>query len=217
MDIYYYTLTWDKLRKVFDKFINKMNNILKQSNDLPFGFKDDFKVLKKRMGHLLNEFRIPVRDEYEHPSLQPTKINNLLEWGSIYNDNQGNIVTHVGKEEFAIVRKEHVERLNSLWIELVDIFLKHFTENPPSSSLLEAKKYIEDNFEEIINTCIQYRLEKKDKEANQILDQVLMSELYLSKEGVPLRQDIKDKLYSNFFPSRTEQPSDISKNTLGKE
>jgi len=196
LDIYYYILTWDKLKKVFDELKYQINFVLKPPNALPSEFTHNFKQIRIRMEHLFGELSTSTRDKYEHPSLHPTRIGNLLGFGNSIRDNQGNIKAHVGDEEYAIIRKEHIDRLIRLWIELIDIFIKHFTNKTPTSEILKLKRQIEENIDEIIESYIIYRNEKRDKDANQIFHQILMSDIYLSGEGSPLRQDIRDKINS---------------------
>lgn len=202
LDIYYYILTWDKLRKVFEKLKEQINKVFKDSNDLPIDFKNDYRQIRTSIEHLLVEFKISIRNEYEHPTLQPKKAGNILEWGSLIQDGQGNIKVHVGNEEHAIVRKEHIDRMFSFWITLIDIFVKYFTDKPLSFELIKVKEHIEKNIDMIISTYKQYRDENQDEDANQILHQVLISEIYLTREGIPLGQDTKDKLYSILMTGR---------------
>ena len=134
--MYYYTLTWDKLRKVFEKFKLEMNNALKPPNILPSGFATEYKQIKTRIDHLFKEHSIDTRNEYEHPSLEPSRTGILIGLGNSTSDNKGNITVHVGKEDFAFVRKEHVDKLYLLWIEFIDLFLKYFTDKPLTANLL---------------------------------------------------------------------------------
>jgi hypothetical protein len=204
LDIYYYTLTWDKLKKVFEKLKIKMNQILKPPNYLPEGFQDEYKQIKIRIDHLMNEYQNSVRDEFEHPSLQPSISNNMWMWGTIIGDKTGDLKAHVGKEQYAIVKKEHVDRLYTLWIELIDLFLKHFSSKPTSSSLLELKQFIENNINTMIGECERNRVENKHKDANQILNMLLNSELFLMKEGIPLRQEVRTKIFAAFYPKNRQ-------------
>jgi hypothetical protein len=203
LDIYYYTLTWDKLRKVFDKLKGQINDILRLPNTLPGEFINDYKLIRNRMDHLFGEFRTTVRNEYEHPSLQPLKVGKMVGFGNLTQDSRGNIKAHVGNQEYAIVRKEHIDRLNSLRVELVDIFVKHFTTETPSSELFLLKKQIEEDIDVIIRKYMLFRTENKDEEANQILHQLVMSETYLSREGIPLRADVKNQIYSILFQGKS--------------
>jgi hypothetical protein len=204
LDIYYYTLTWDKLEKIFNRFKELMNIVQRTSNTIPNEFKKGFRDLRRRIDHLLAEFHTAVRNEYEHPSLQPKKVGSMMEWGSLFTDKEGNIRVHVGKEQFAIVRKEHIDRLKSLWIMLIDILLKHFSDKPSSTDLLQLKKQIEDNIDSILNSYVQCRSEGKDEEADQIIHQILMSDIHLMREGMALSQDVKDKFYSILMGTGTK-------------
>lgn len=201
LDIYYYILTWDKLKKIYEELRKLINDILKSSNTVSGNFNNDFRQLRRRIDHFFNEFRTAVRNEYEHPSLQPKKVGNIIEWGSLFMDRRGNVKVHVGKEEYAIVRKEHLDRLNSLWITLIDTLLKHFSDKPSSTDLLALKKEIEDNIDTIIDTYTQYRRANKNEEANQLIHQITISDIHLTTEGIPLSQDVKDKFYSRIFGS----------------
>jgi hypothetical protein len=184
LDIYYYTLTWDKLKKVFGVLKDKINDVLKSPNALPSEFRRDFKQIRIRIEHLFGELSTSARNEYEHPSLNPSRIGELVGFGNSTSDNQGNIKAHIGNEEYAIVRKEHVDRLFSLWVELIDIFVKHFTSKTPSAEILLVKRQIEENIDDIIDTYTRYRTEKRDKEADQIFHQILMSKIYLSNRRI---------------------------------
>ncbi|MDY7035947.1 MAG: hypothetical protein SV375_07270, partial [Thermodesulfobacteriota bacterium] len=191
LDVYYYTLTWDKLKKIFNKFKKIMNPVQKNSNAIPEAFKRDYKDLKRRIDHLLGEFHRTARNEYEHPSLEPNRVGSIIEWGSLFEDSNGNIKVHVGKEQFSVVRKDHLDRLNSLWTNLIDVFLKYFSDKTPSSELFRLKNQIEHNIDDIIDTYNQYRSENKNEEANNIIYQILMSDIHLAMEGMPLDQQVK--------------------------
>lgn len=204
LDIYYYILTWDKLREIFRKITDSITNVQRIQNSIPIDFKNEFRQLRKRIEHLLAEFNKDVRNEYEHPSLEPRKMGGIVEWGSLFEDRDGNISVHVGKQLFAIVRKKHIYKLKSLWILLIDIFIKHFTDRPPSSALLQLRKQTEENVDLFICEYLQYRREKKNEEANRILYQFTMLEIHLSREGVPLNNDAKDRFYSGIFRTKSE-------------
>ena len=199
LDIYYYTLTWDKISKTYDKFKGLMNTVQKDSESIPKLFNVDFKDIKRRLEHLLGEFRNDVRNEYEHPSLEPNKVGNIIDWGSLFIHNNGDIKIHVGKDQFAVVQKTHVDRLISIWVDLIDVFIKHFSDKPSSSNLLQLKNHIEQNIDKIINKLGQCIHDKKNEEANSIIDQFLSVEISLSKEGIPLSQNIIDKFHSILF------------------
>ena len=207
LDVYYYVLTWDKLREVYSKFAKSMADIQRAQNTVPAGFNQEFRELRVRIDHLFGEFDKDVRNEYEHPSLEFRRTGNILEWGSLYLDKDGNISVHVGKELFAIVRKEHVDRLKLLWISLVDVFIKHFTDRPPSSVLLELKKQTEDNIDLIIQEYLQAEQEERREDTKQIFEKFITCDMHLSKEGVPLSDVVRNRFYENIFPIKPSGPS----------
>jgi hypothetical protein len=155
--------------------------------------------MKKRIEHLLGEFRIKVRNEYEHPSLEPNRVGNITDWGSVIINGNGDIKAHVGKDYFSLVQKGHVDRLISIWIDLIDVFLKHFSDKASSRDLFNLKNQIEQHIDDILNEYKNYIHDKKNEAANNIIGQFLNAELYLSKEGVPLSQDTIEKFHSIFF------------------
>lgn len=196
LDIYYYTLTWDKLKRVFEVNKRQINNILGGSNSLPSDFKSDFKHIKTRIEHLLRAFETSVRNEYEHPSLLPSKVGNLIGWGNMIIDGQGNIMAHVGSEEYAIVRKEHVNRLSKLWVEYTDVFVNHFTDKELSSNLLQLKDQFEENIDSYVDELNQLRADKQDQEAGQLFGKLIMLHTFLMRENMPVRKETRDKLFS---------------------
>jgi len=207
LDIYYYVLTWDKLKEVYSKFTKSMTDVQRAQNAIPAGFNDEFRGLRARIEHLFGEFDKDVRNEYEHPSLEFRRTGNILEWGSLYLDKDGNISVHVGKELFAIVRKEHVDRLKLLWISLVDAFIKHFTHKPHSSALLELKRQTEDTIDLIIQEYLQAKQEERREDIKQIFENFITCDMYFTIEGVPLSDAVREKFYENIFPLKPPGPS----------
>jgi len=200
LDFYYYVLTWDKLRKVFNELNQLMNAIITSSDTVQREFAQEFRRLRRRIDHVLDAFHTKVRNEYEHPSFQPKKRGKTREWGSLLIDRQGNMTLHVGGEHYASLQQEHDDRLDSLWTELIDLLLKHFSDKPSSSDLLTEKQYVEDNIDAIIEEYAQCRSQNKDKEANRIIGQLLGAMNYLSTEGFPLRDDVVEKVYAALRP-----------------
>jgi hypothetical protein len=198
LDIYYYTLTWDKISKTYNKFKELINPIQK-SESTSRAFSDDFKELKRRLDHLLGEFKDEVRNEYEHPSLEPKMIDNIIDWGSVFINSNGDIRAHVGKDQFSIVKKVHVDRLISIWIDLIDIFLKHFSDKPSSNDLIHLKNHIEEHIDNIICEYNNYIQNNKREEANGVIGQFLRTEIYLLKESIPLSQNTIEKFHSIIF------------------
>lgn len=199
LDVYYYTLTWDKLRKVFEKFKSELSSVSKSPSALPSGFTTEFKEIKTRMEHLFNEHGVDTRNEYEHPSLEPSQIGNLIGLGNSTSDNKGNITIHVGKEKFAYVRKDHVDRLYSLWIEFIDLFIRYFTDKPATAELLSIKNNIEEHIDDLINVFNQLCQSKEFEDAQNLSNRLLATELYLTSEGCPLHKDVREKIYTILY------------------
>jgi len=198
LDQYYFILSWDKLGKVFNILKKEMNGLLKPPSTLPDGFKDDYRHIKKRLDRLFNEHKKP-RNKYEHPTLNISQVGNLKGFGNSISDNNGNITVHVGDEVFANVKREHVDRLYSLWIEFIDVFIKHFTEKPSTAKLLSIKNYIERNIDEIINECNQLLKKEEIEEAQNLTNRLITIEIHLLTEGCPLKKDVGEKIYFILF------------------
>jgi len=203
LDVYYYTLTWDKISKTYDKF-KRLINSLQKTEPIPKLFNDDFKELKRRLDHLLGEFRNEVRNEYEHPSLEPNRVGNITDWGSLFVHNNGDIKVHVGKDQFSVAQKGHVDRLILIWIDLIDVFLKHFSDKPSSHDLIHLKNHIEQHIDEIIDEYNNYLHDNRKEEANGVIGQFLRAEIFLTKEGIPLSQDAIGKFHSLLFGEEFE-------------
>jgi hypothetical protein len=198
LDEYYYVLTWDKLRRVFEILKKEMNGLLKPPSRLPDGFKDDYAQIKKRLDRLFNEHTKP-RNKYEHPTLNISQVGNLQGFGNSITDKNGNITVHVGDEVFANVKKEHVGRLYSLWVEFIDVFIKHFTEKPSTAKLLSIKNDIERNIDEIINEYNQLLKKGEIEEAQNLTIRLSKIEIHLLTEGCPLNKDVGEKIYFILF------------------
>lgn len=206
LDIYYYTLTWDKLRKIHEKFRILMNEILRDATDIPSDFKKDFREWNRRLDHLFREFdlRARARDEYEHPSLEPYMEGSLMMWGNMVQDRDGSIKMHVGKNQFVLIRTEHIKRLDSLRIDLIDIVLKHFSQKRSTKELLQLKQDFEEGIDEIVSTYNEYRKENKTKEANELFVTCLQLSLHLQLESISLSPEVENKVYSMIFDGANE-------------
>jgi len=196
LDVYYYTLTWDKLKKIFQKLCALMNDIRKTSVSIPVKFNEEYKTLKNRINHFFAEFDHGVRNEYEHPSLKPRKTGNIIDYGSLFMDSNGDIRKLVGEVKFSVVKKEHIERLINLWILLVDLFITSFTDKCSSMELLKFKQELEKNIDLWLDEYVQHRRNNRNKEANDLLYRMIMSDIYLSGEGLSLDDSAKNKIYS---------------------
>ena len=196
LDIYYYILTWDKLKKIYEKIKAIINEIQQGTRSLPEGFVTEFRAWKKRADHLFAEFDTEVRNEYEHPSLESHSTGNLIMWGNIMIDGSGNITAHAGKDWFATIKQEHCTRMQSLRTDLIDLFVKHFSQKPLTKELMKARSQIEENIDSILKELQELKAGKDWTKFNELLYTLTMHDLYLMKEGVPLSKTVKDKLYS---------------------
>jgi hypothetical protein len=95
---HYYILTWDKLKKIYEKIKAIINEIQHGTPHLPEGFVTEFRVWKKRADHLFAEFDTEVRNEYEHPSPESQSTGNLIMWGNIMINGSGDITAHAGRD-----------------------------------------------------------------------------------------------------------------------
>jgi hypothetical protein len=202
LDIYYYTLTWDKLKKVFEKIEEHFNVLQKDNYSISQGFKNDYRLIKTKFEHFFKEFSLHARNEYEHPSLAFLKRGNIYEYGNIFFDPNGNITAHVGKDQFTVVRKDQVDKLKSLWIEFIDIILKYFSDKPSSANLIKAKEYLDQNIDNIIGDYDSFIKDNKMDEAKGLLSQLLWTEVTLMTEGIPLSNETISKFHSVFFKKK---------------
>jgi hypothetical protein len=90
-------------------------------------------------------------------------------WGNIIIDDSGNIKSHVGKNLFTTIKREQYERIQQLRIDLVDLFIKHFTQNSLSQELLKVREYIQSNTDAICKELNDYKENKNWKEFNDLL------------------------------------------------
>lgn len=200
LDIYYYTLTWDKLKKVYEKLKTFMNHLQKHFSSFPTQFITDFRLWKKRIDHLFLEFDTEIRNEYEHPSLESYSVGNIIMWGNIMIDRSGDIKSHVGKNLFTAIKLEHCKKIQQLRIDLIDLFIKHFTQSPLTQELLKVREYVQDNIDAICTKLNDFKENKNWKEFNDLLYQLTMSQVYLSKEGIQLSNDVINKFHSVLVP-----------------
>jgi len=202
LDIYYYTLTWDKLKKVYEKLKTFINHIQQDFSSFTTQFINDFRLWRKRVEHLFSEFDTEIRNEYEHPSLESYSVGRLIMWGNIMIDPSGDIKTHVGKDLFTTIKLDHCNKIQHLRIELIDLFIKHFTKRPLTQELLKVRGYIQDNIDSICKELNDFKENKNWKEFNDLLYQLTMSQVYFSKEGIQLANDIVQKFHSAIAPTR---------------
>lgn len=196
LDIYYYILTWDKLKKIYEHIKAIINDLHQAAPSIPVGFTAEFRDWKKRAEHLFSEFVSKARNEYEHPSLESYSTGNIIMWGSIMIDRSGDITAHAGKDWFVTIKNEHCVRMLTLRTDLVDLFVKHFSQKPLTSELMKARSQIEENIDTILKELGELRVQKNTAEFNEMLHTLLMHDSYLSKEGVPLSTTVKGRLYA---------------------
>jgi len=199
LDIYFYTLIWDKLIKIFEKLKHLLNVLQKGNQSVPETFKDSLKIVKSKFEHLFGEINIEARNEYEHPSLSYHQIGSIMVFGALMIDSNGNINAHVGKDQFISIRKDHLDRLHSFWIELTDIFLLNFTDKKSSSSIMEARQFFEHHIDDFILEYKQLCADNKPDDASDFLGQLLSAEIALQSEGFPLSIGTIQKFHSVFF------------------
>ena len=202
LDIYYYTLTWDKLKQIYKKLECLMNDIHKITSTIPEGFTNDLRNWKHRIDHLFRGFKKKVRNEYEHPSLESCRVGNIIMWGNIHKDGSGNIRAHAGKDQFVEIRKEHVERLESLHVELIDIILKYFSKKPLTTELTQLRDQIEENMDDLVDEYKKFKQEGNTDSINDLIYKITICDLYLSKEGISISPNIKEKFYRILFDIR---------------
>ncbi|MGD0843563.1 MAG: hypothetical protein ABSA06_04245 [Geobacteraceae bacterium] len=196
VDIYYYILTWDKLKKIYEKIKTIINEIQRGTPPLPEGFVREFRGWKKRADHLFAEFDTEVRNEYEHPSLESQSTGNLIMWGNIMINGSGDITAHAGRDWFATIKHEHCTRMQTLRTDLIDQFVKHFSQKPLTKELVKARSQIEENIDSILKELQELKAGEDWTKFNELLYTLMMNDTYLMKEGVPLSKVVKDKLYS---------------------
>jgi hypothetical protein len=194
LDIYYYILTWDKIKKILKKIEQFMNKIIKERDDIKTEIRSEHRLWRKRMEHLLKEFDDDVRNTYEHPKFEPMVCGNIIMWGSTIIDGKGNIKKHVEGDIHTEVLKRHVERLDSLRIDFIDLILKYFSEKRSSKELLEIRNQIEDNIDEYVE---EYKtLRQEGKESLHIFHGLMTMNINLSREGISLSDEVITKIHS---------------------
>lgn len=196
LDIYYYILTWDKPKKIYEKIKAIISEIQQGTHSLPEGFVTEFRAWKKRADHLFAEFDTEVRNEYEHPSLESHSTGNVIMWGNIMIDRSGDITAHAGRDWFATIKHEHCTRMQTLRTDLIDLFVKHFSQKPLRKELMKARSQIEENIDSILKELQELKAEKDWTKFNERLYTLTMHDIYLSKEGVPLSKAVKEKMCS---------------------
>jgi hypothetical protein len=209
LDVYYYVLTWDKLRKIYCEIKSVLRRVRERNPAVPAAFWQELRMLSRGAEHLFSEVGIAARNEYEHPSLKPYAVGNIIMWGSMTVDASGDIVAHVGATTFATVKKEHCKRLRELRTDLIDLFIKYFSQKPLTKELIRVRTYIEENIGPIAEELKQLRDDGNTAGFNASLHRLIMHDLYLGAEGVALVPSARDRLYS-LLVEETPEPPDRS-------
>jgi hypothetical protein len=197
LDIYYYTLTWDKLKKIYKEHLTKLiNRIAKDSSQ---DFKSQYRVWRRRIEHLFREFDDKTRNEYEHPSLEFYLVSRSKMWGNIESDSLGNIKAHAGNDQFVIIKKQYYQLIQQLRIDLIDIFVKHFSQKPLTQELIKFRDHIEDNIDSL-STELRNLIRKDNTQGINTLLRLIMFLESFSGEGVQVPKEILHKLYSILEP-----------------
>lgn len=198
LDIYYLILTWDKLKKIFNKLKSQVN-IMIQDGRVTKDFIEDFKLTKKRIEHLFREYNDSIRNEYEHPSLKYQRIGNNIMYGGMMIKNESELSVHVGGDVNVTIKKTHVEQIESLRIDLIDLFIKHFTDKKTTKDLLKIRKEFGENIDEYVFLLKKYSKRKYHKKFNELFSSLVGTELFFSTEGLPLSEEVRNKVYGSIL------------------
>lgn len=195
LDIYYYILTWDKLKKILKKIVSRLQEA---RPSIPKKFYQDFRAWKARVDHLFSAFDTNVRNEYEHPSLEPYVYSesSLLGWNSILIGDSGDIKVHAAKDCFFTIKHEHSVRIQALRIDLFDLFVKHFSQKSLTRDLVKTRAFIEENIDPIIKELEALKGRGETTGYDSLLHRILMHDMDLQREGVPLLASTREKLHS---------------------
>ena len=196
LDIFFYILTWDKLKAICEKINGIINRITNGPSYISETFKSEYRNWRRVIEHLFKEFDGEIRNEYVHPSMEFYSVGNIIMWGNIIIDNSGNIEAHAGKDKFTKIKKDHCIRIKQLRSELFDLFIKHFSQKPLNSELINIRNYIEDNIGSLLKQLNDYRAAETWEEFNNMLNQLIICDINLSMEGISLSDLVKNKLYS---------------------
>lgn len=196
LDIYFYILTWDKLKKIHEKISGFINRLQRKGACLPKDFFSDFRLWERRVSHLFKEFDSKIRNEYEHPSMESYLVKNVVTWGNIFLDSSGKVEAHVGKNWFATIKVEHVEKIMVLRTDLFDLFIKHFLKKPLTRELLRVRDYYEGNIDSILSNLKEFKDNGDFDGFNDLLYRFTQHDMFLAREGVRLSNKIRERIYS---------------------
>ncbi|MFH0813672.1 MAG: hypothetical protein V2A69_12670 [Pseudomonadota bacterium] len=117
-------------------------------------------------------------------------------WGTTHIDSSGDIKAHAGKDWFVFVKKKHILKLDELRTALFDIFIKYFSQKPLTHELIKVRDHVEDNIDSLLKELKQLMHDGNAQGFNDLFHELIMCDIYLSREGVQLPEDVKEKLYS---------------------
>jgi hypothetical protein len=115
----------------------------------------------------------------------------------------GDIKAHIGKTYYVDIRKEHVERLNLLYIKLIDIFLKYFSKKKLTTELLQLRDQFENNIDKLVKEGEKYKEEGNIKALHEFIIKIVSYENFLSNEGISIAPDKLEKLHRIFYNMRS--------------
>jgi hypothetical protein len=199
LDIYFYILTWDKIKKIFEIIKTNINEISLTSKAINPDFTSSYRLLRKRFEKLFSEFDTAIRNEFEHPSLNAHLSGSFIMYGNITMDRSGNIKAHAGDNHYAIIKQDHYLKLNELRIELFDLLIYNFSTKPLNKELLKLKQYLADNIDNLLIELKKYSQEKRKDDFEDLFKQLIWAEMSLSSEGIDLQDEIRRKIYSMPF------------------
>jgi hypothetical protein len=197
LDIYYFILTWDKLKKIFTKIKSQTNKIIREGRTTK-DFVTDYKPIRKCIEKLFDEYDDSVRNEYEHPSLEYQRIGRSISYGNIIIDNSG-ITVHVGGNVNVTIKIKHVEQIESLRIDLIDLFIKHFTDKTSTRDLLKLRKNFIDDIRKNSKDYKKIIKGKNSKLSSEMFHNLMMTDTFFSTEGIPIPQSVRNKIHNTLF------------------
>lgn len=193
LDIYYYFLTWDKLIKIFDNIKSQINKIVKEAKTTE-DFVSDYRKLRKKMDNLFHKDDFTVRNAYEHPSLKFHKQGSIVLFGCTMINDKG-ITVHVGGNVYGNINKARIDQLNLLRIDLIDLFIKHFTDKRTTKELIKMRM----NFIKEVNKYITHLQKTGVRPSNDSINNFMSAELFFSIEELPLPARIHKNFYTLIY------------------
>lgn len=193
LDIYYFILTMDKLKKIFKLITTRINKIIRELG-ISKDFVRDYRLIRRRIDHVFREYDDSARNEYEHPSLKFQRKGNMMLFGNMLFSGT-DVSVHVSGDVNVTIKKLHVERLGSLRIELMDLFIKHFSKKMLIHDLLKHRDEFINDIEKNIKEYKKIIQSKNHELSSKLFSTLLLTETFFSTEGIPLPNTIHEKIY----------------------